>query len=402
MSSNNEINVLFFFHYSGLNNGAVRSMVDVIERLVISKNVHIVVIYPDQRGTAIDYMENLGVECYHIPFGRWDYYISDSIYNKVKTIGKILGKGIVGLFQLRRIRKIILEKHINVIYSNTSVLYIGALVASLFSMPHIWHIREFGLEDHGISYLFGDKTLIKAINTTASTVIYISKSIENKYSPMINNAVHQNIIYNDISSKFSIPKNMFNMALNNPLRICIIGSLQEGKGQLVVIKAIELLKEKHISIELHIGGETNGKYYEKIKSYVEIHNLFDCVFFDGFITDVNLYRATMDIGVVASSNEAFGRVTIEGMLSMMVMIGADAAGTSELIISEENGLLYKLHDTIDLASKIKKMNDNREEMKRLAINGYRYALNTFAKGAAADKIYMELACLVKNNDPSPF
>ena len=49
----------------------------------------------------------------------------------------------------------------------------------------------------------------------------------------------------------------------------------------------------------------------------------------------------MDIALVASCSEAFGRVTVEAMLAGMLVIGADVAGTSELICDGVNGILYE-------------------------------------------------------------
>lgn len=49
MNKGRKINVLFLFHYSGLNNGAVRSMVDVISTLVHEEKIKAVVLYPDKK-----------------------------------------------------------------------------------------------------------------------------------------------------------------------------------------------------------------------------------------------------------------------------------------------------------------------------------------------------------------
>ena len=77
-------NILFCLHYSGLNNGAVRSLVDVIEELIKNESVSAYVIYPDCRGSAIDYLEKIGAKCFYIPFYRVDY--NDKTVNLKKKI----------------------------------------------------------------------------------------------------------------------------------------------------------------------------------------------------------------------------------------------------------------------------------------------------------------------------
>lgn len=382
-----KLNVLFLFHYSDLNNGAVRSMVDVIETLISKYKVNAIVVYPDNRGSAIDYLEKVGVKCYRIFYGRWDYKKNDNMLIKAKKITISLLKNIVGMVNIYKFNNVLKEEKINIIYSNTSIIYIGALLSKKYKLPHIWHIREFGKEDHGLGILFGEKNLYRALNNRTDSVIYISNSIRDKYCKFIKEKINQNIVYNDISPSFINPKIQFNMDINNSVNIAIIGSIQQGKGQLEVVKAIEICHNRGIDVRLHIGGLPEGKYYDDIAEYVESHKMKKYVHFDGFITDVNKYRRNMDIGVVASSNEAFGRVTVEGMLSDMAIIGANAAGTSELISNNETGLLYEVHNVLDLANKIEFLCLNRDVLRTLAESGFEYAKENFTRSKAAEEIY---------------
>ena len=135
-----------------------------------------------------------------------------------------------------------------------------------------------------------------------------------------------------------------------------------------------------------VCGEKTGSYYSEVNNYVKNHNLSDQVYFDGFKTKMNEYRADMDIGIVVSKSEAFGRVTVEGMLSNLAMIGADSAGTSELITDNVTGLLYKNGDIDELAEKLVYLYKDRQKLKELAINGFDFA-KKFTEGNAADEIY---------------
>ena len=48
-----QIKILFCFHYSILNNGGVRSMVDIIENIIKKDGVTVYVVYPTRKETAI-------------------------------------------------------------------------------------------------------------------------------------------------------------------------------------------------------------------------------------------------------------------------------------------------------------------------------------------------------------
>ena len=383
--STKKINVMFLFHDSELNNGAFRSMIDVIEGLVFKYNINPIIVYPDNKGTAINYLESKGISCYNIRYGHWAYCDQEKFSKKLYLVIRIIGKFGYALKNLSRFKEIIIKENIDICYSNTSVIYIGALLHSRFNIPHIWHIREFGAEDHNLKFIPSRKFLYKIMSNSSDAIIYISKSVQKKYHSFIKSDIIQKVIYNDISKDFINPKKRFNY--NKKLLLSVIGDIKEGKGQLEVVQAVYKLYLKNFDIELHIAGKQDGSYYQRISQYVKDHNMESYVVFDGFIRDVNSYRNKMDVGIVSSSSEAFGRVTIEGMLSMMAMIGANTAGTKELIIDKENGLLYESHNIDDLASKIELLYQDRELLYLLASNGFKYAKDNFTIASASDSIY---------------
>lgn len=378
-------NILFFLHASSLNNGATRSLVDMIMRLKENENIKVVVIYPDKKGTAIKYLEDNGITTYHVLYGRWDCLINQKLHKKIIFLTKSFIKQFIGLLNVRKILNIIKLEKINLMYTNTSVIYMGALLNKITKIPHIWHIREFGKEDHGLKNIYGDRCFEKCLNKYTTKIIYISKSIKEKFDSKIMDKNKSIVIYNDISPEYINPKETINK--NEILKLVIIGTIQEGKGQLEVIKAVEKLKKDNINVVLHIAGTEKGEYYQQIKKYIGEHDLNDDIKFDGFVEDTNEYRKNFDVGIIASSNEAFGRVTIEGMLSALAMVGANSSGTRELIEDGKNGLLYELHNVNDLANKIKYLHKNRDILEKISYTGLQDAKSKYTVGNAAKSIY---------------
>ncbi|KAB7788105.1 glycosyltransferase [Bifidobacterium cebidarum] len=372
-------NVLFFLHTSSLNNGAIRSLIDVIDSLQYS--IKPIVLYPDRGESAIEYLQNKGINCYHVTYSTFAFHEREKRSTQFIEIVKIIIKTILFFFYIPKVVYIIKKEKINILYSNTSVIDAGVFIHNITKIPHIYHIREFGKEDHGLKCIYGDKYIYHCLNSS-NALIYISDSIKTKYSKLVRPEIIQKVIYNDISDSFICPKEVFNV--DQPLRVAIIGSIQKGKGQLEAIKAFSILKKRNI--ELHIAGLKKGKYFEDIQKYVSDNNIPN-IYFDGFITDLNTYRSQMDIGLVCSSNEAFGRVTVEGMLSMMLMIGADAAGTSELIDDGRNGFLYPLGDSVALSQIISFIDSNRLLLQSIAQTAFTEARENFCSHKAAKIIY---------------
>lgn len=382
----NSKKVLFCLHYSGLNNGAVRSLIDVVEVLIKEYNVQAFIIYPDKRGNAINYLESLGAICIHIPFYRVDYYKKGITFSgRIKKEISYAIKKIVSPYSFYCAKKVVFEYGVNIIYTNTIVIDYGICISTKMGIPHVWHIREFGKEDHGLSLRKGERNLYKNMEKSKA-IIYISSAIANKYRPNMKQNVPQYVIHNDISKIFINPRKSYNMDSLNPLHAAIIGTIQEGKGQLEAIRAVEIVNKDFLKVILHIAGKKEGIYYKELLSYVKKKNLEHYIFFDGFIEDVNSYRSKMDIGIVASANEAFGRVTIEGMLSELAIIGANEAGTLELIEDGVNGVLYQKGNEVQLEKILNQFFNNRNMMKQIAETGYKQAVDKYTTHRAAKEI----------------
>lgn len=384
--------VLFVIHDSEINSGATRSLVDIIDLLVDRKCINAVALCCGNSGTVVEYFQKKGIRTYLHRFGRWSYGLNDKWYKRIFVCAKLAVKYIYDKLSLRKYTYIMNMEQIDLIYSNTSVVYIGSLLAKKFNVPHIWHIREFCKEDHGLGLCFGENFFVKRVNK-ADAVIFISKSVHAKYADRLSNA--QYVFYNDISPKFISERAFQYYSCKQELHAAIIGTIQKGKGQLEAIKAIEKANQNGVHIILHIAGNKKGDYYEAINNYVVTHNMCDVVLFDGFVRDTVTYRKNMDIGIVASCKEGFGRVTVEGMLNGMLMIGTNTAGTAELIEDGKNGLLYELGHVDDLVSKLIWIYHNQEKMLELAECGFVRAKSEFTQGNCATNIYELICGLVK-------
>lgn len=109
----------------------------------------------------------------------------------------------------------------------------------------------------------------------------------------------------------------------------------------------------------------------------------------------------MDIALVASCSEAFGRVTVEAMLAGMLVIGADVAGTSELICDGVNGILYEAGNLESLEKTIETVIHDADKMRKIAQNGHITAINDYTIGKCSEEIYKIMQELVdeKSNFP---
>lgn len=371
--------VLFLLHDTRVHGGANSSMFDVLDNL---NNVDIFVAIPKNDEEMTEYLNQKGYKWFVISYPGWIYRIYNPWYKKVIRVPQQFLRQFRLFFVMPQLNKILAENNIDTIYTNTFCMYIGCLAKKMWNIRHIWHIREYGAEDHGFGIIFGNHMFMKFLNNYTDQIIYISKSLANKYLTEIEDKSKVHVIYDDVSERYIVK----NSKHDDNINILVAGLIQAGKGQLEIVKAFERAVKKVPTMRLFIAGETGSAYYKNVKQYVNEHQLADKVEFLGFVTNMNELRSQMDIGVVASRSEAFGRVTIEGMLAHMAMIGADAAGTSELIVDDETGLLYEPGNIEELSQKMLLLCQNSIKRRQIQENGFMYAKDTYTNHNCAKEI----------------
>lgn len=384
VKKSNKIAALFCFHDSNRNSGATRSLLDIIDNLLTFDEIEIIAAFPQKEGTAIEYLKNKGV--YIIPFcySKWSINSHKSFFCSILAKAKTAVKSISTYVFVKRIGKILKEKNVEVVYNNTITIQVGALIKKTYGLPLIWHIREFGYEDHRITIVGGVNKLYKTINKYADRVICISYSLANRFSTHIDSQ-KMLIAYNDISNEYIIPNHSL-FESETQCNILVAGIMKPTKGQLDVVKAVEKMRKKYPQVHLYIAGYKQGIYYDEIKQYVFVNGLSGFVHFIGFISNMNSIRSKMDIAIVASSSEAFGRVTIEAMLSGLLVIGADCGATRELIINGYNGYLYQ-HGNIDsLKNVIESALKDSNESQRIASIGQKDAIEKYTTGKCSSLV----------------
>lgn len=365
--------VMYITHYNELY-GANKSLLGLIKELY-KYNVQPIVVCP-KKGPLIEELTNLNIEYMIVPFKPW---VGEN-NNKLKSMVKHL----FNLYIAYRLKRIIKNKKIDIIHTNSSATNVGGLAAKMTKTKHIWHIREFLEEDYGLNFDLGRKKSISFINEVSDKVIFISNQLLKKYDKEIQNE-KKIIIYNGIKPP---TKDLNNYIKNkkNEMNILIVGILTKQKGQEEAILAIEHLNRVNgLSCKLNIVGD--GPYYHKLKELVEKHKLEEIVTFWGYQEDVDTFYKKNDLLLMCSKSEAFGRTTIEAMLFGLPVIGANSGATSEIITDGKTGLLYKSGNFIDLANKVEILFNDRKFLSQLAIAGRENALMQFTSEKNAENIF---------------
>ena len=372
--SSEENRVVFISHYSGLY-GANKSLIDLIDE-ISKRNYKSMVILP-RYGDVCKVLDDKCITYRIIRFYPWVRVINQ------KKILKESIKSIINYLSTFLIKFTIKRFNADIVHTNSSCTEVGLKAASKLRIFHLWHIREFLEEDYSLEFIKKRKYVYKLFNKS-ERVIAISKSIFSKYEKEIS-VKKMVMIYNGVPIANS-NRGLAKLNDSSQFKILLAGAITPAKGQKDAILALYTLKSKGIeNIELYIAG-TGTDYEIKMKNLVDELGLKNQVHFLGFIDDLNTLRETLDLALVCSSKEAFGRVTIEAMLSKMPVLGSNTGATPEIIIDGETGYLYEAGNVKDLAKKILDISSDFENLLDVSLKGYEHAKKSFTIEKTADKV----------------
>jgi glycosyltransferase involved in cell wall biosynthesis len=357
-------NVCLVSHSSGKGGAefALLMLIDVLN----DWGFHCHVLMP-RPGPLVAELEKRQVEYAIIPYGYWMAESTSFI--------KIIASIILHLFTTPLVFLRLIKWKSDIIISNSLVVCVGSLANILLRRPHLWFIHEFGKEDHGLKFKFGEQFSLWLVDKLSSLVITDSQAVKNKFQEVIKPAKLKLLYY--YRSIDSFPKMTASCNISNKITCICIGRLFLGKGQEDAIKAVKELAKDEIPVQLVLVGRGDVAYTNYLQKLVEKEGLSQYVTFTGWIDNPFPVLQKADIFLMCSHSEAFGYVTVEAMLHQKPIIGARSGGTVELVHDGFNGLLYTPGDYLELAAKIKYLYQNPNLIQEYGRNGYLWAKRTF-------------------------
>jgi len=199
------------------------------------------------------------------------------------------------------------------------------------------------------------------------------------------------LIYLGVENKKKIDTLMLKKkhTIKNEFIIGIIGRIQEGKDQHIVIEAIAALKELNIKLFI-IGEAMDSTYLEKLHTMSKELKVEDKVIFTGFTKETDAYMQLCDATVLATKNETFGLVIIESMANGTPVIATDRGGPLEIIDNDIDGLFYN-GEAEDLAIKISKLYKDNNKRNTLSKNSLKKIDTIFNKKNQLEKLFQYLS-----------
>lgn len=373
--------ILFFAHYLTLY-GANRSLLALLKGMSKKGEYTCIVVVPGE-GPITESLKQLNIEYLVCNFPWWVYQKKNNSFS-IEYLKKLFRWIYREYLAIKRLKKLIGERQIDLIHSNSSVIVTGFIYSFFSRKPHVWHLREFGSLDYNYYQYFGKYITSKIINHSAG-LICVSNAIKQHFK--VKSRITNQVIYNGVIS--STKMESFNIKKKDIVKnFVILGLVSIVKGHEEAIRAFAIVLQKYPDSKLHIIGSGDLERFQNLVRELNIHN---SVTFYGHINDVFSILENMDVLIMCSRNEAMGRVTAEAMCMGIPVIGYNSSGTSELISDGIDGLLY-LGNYADLSIKMMQLVENPIQYLTLSKNAFEKGYKRFT-----EESYLGSVCGIYEN-----
>lgn len=292
-------------------------------------------------------------------------------------------------FSVLSLRRLIKQKGIHLVHSNSGVLVSPALAAWLAGVPHIWHVRESFQEFRGLWPLYS-----RFITKFSSRVMTVSNAVAEQFHSRKNVVVVHDGFTRE---EFDMPKEKLRAEFQS--RYGLAGHFVVGcvgrikwvrKGQEFLVRATALLKQRGLSIKALIVGAPfrgNEEHLTRLRELARELQVEDSVVFTGELPDARGTYAAMDaLALTSAQPEPFGGVVMEAMAMGLPVIATNIGGSLDQVADGVTGLLIPPGDPVTLADAIEKLMVNPEMRRRMGEAGVERIHTHFSLAQMADKI----------------
>ncbi len=174
--------------------------------------------------------------------------------------------------------------------------------------------------------------------------------------------------------------------------IIFVGRIVRTKGIDILLRAVAQLERNDYQVII-IGPVGDKDYYGELQSYIFQNNLKEKVVFMQ-ISRSEVLKAfhACDVLVLPTRGEVFGIVLAEAMACSKIVVGTNVGGLPDLIKDHENGFLFELENSNELAQILKNILDNQGDLNKIRNNARQTIEQNYnweTNAAMIDKIYQE-------------
>ena len=337
---------ILFLHSSSDVYGASKIFLQTVS--IAKSSGHHVVVVLSKKGDLEKAFLDMGIPVEIINLGilRRQYFNLKGIINRYQQWNKAMPA----------LGSIIQSHQINLVYSNTAAVLIGAYIARKHSIKHIWHIHEI-IEKP----IFLHHFLTWCFKHYADQLIVVSKAVEEHWQKGIEaNKIKQ--IYNGIEPVQSSSLPSFRTSLNIPANALVIGMaarIHYWKGQsyfVEIANALLAMEDPTTPLYFLIAGDPYTGYeylLDQLINQIQQLKRKDQIIYLGLVKEMDVFYRSIDLLILPSQlPDPLPTVILEAMQYQIPVVATKQGGAMEMVKDNETGIFIPLDNALEAAQKI--------------------------------------------------
>jgi glycosyltransferase involved in cell wall biosynthesis/2-polyprenyl-3-methyl-5-hydroxy-6-metoxy-1,4-benzoquinol methylase len=226
---------------------------------------------------------------------------------------------------------------------------IGASVRVTGGPPIVSHLHDVlpsGRVGTTIARVLASSSRAVLANSAYTAADFTAKSAGRGHVVVVDNPVDLER-FDPAIVEVSLARAQFGLPRNAPL-IGVVGQITPWKAQSDAIRALAIARRRHPQLKLVVAGAAkfvdpgtrhdNEAYDRSLRELVRQLDVEEAVIFLGEVNDVPALMAVLDIVLVPSWEEPFGRVVIEAMAMRTPVIATNIGGPADIITDGVDGV----------------------------------------------------------------
>lgn len=331
-------------------------------------------------GPLADKLTEAGAEVVYIRLGilRRKYKTPHGILNRLYTMAKAY----------RMLKRLIRERQITTVYSNTTAVLAGAFAARSAGVKHIWHIHEIIESPKWLSRLLG-----RLVNHYSHTVLVVSAAVQQSWGRYVSVEKLQ-LLHNGIDyTPYLQPSGKLRKELAIPdetLVVGMVGRVHYWKGQDYFLQIASLLNQRFPQLHFVMIGDAFPGYeylYDQLSALITRENLQNKVTDLGYRTDVAELLQGFDILVLPSLlPDPFPTVILEAMASGKPVVATQQGGALEMVEHGKTGIWIPVKEAPLAAAALEQLVTSAPLRRQMGEKGREKVLREYSLEAFEKKL----------------
>ena len=344
---------ILLLHSSSDLYGASKIFLQTVQ--ILQKQGHACEVVLSNEGPLVDALKNTGahVHVFNLGIIRRKYFTPLGILNRIAKWAQAN----------KQLRKIIKQQKIELVYSNTTAVLMGAWVAKKYNIPHYWHVHEIIEQPK-----FLHSTISWFMQTRCAKIICVSQAVEDHWiqrNPLLAHKIR--LIYNGIEPIQKCDEANYRDTYHIPFNALVVGMagrVHYWKGQnyfLSIAKQLLVLESVRNSSNassnnippfyfIITGDAFPGYEYlvNEMQEFIVKNELTTRVIYTGFEKKMDKFYSAIDILVLPSLlPDPLPTVVLEAMQYGIPVVATPQGGALEMIADNETGIFIPMPDIYD-------------------------------------------------------